>query len=95
VGASEPREAAKTPIKAEIHREPASGYLQQQQQQDEEHEEGRHHPGKQTHTGLSLTDFVSVDTGNANRESTEVGMQEYLKSSDRQVQTKVLTEDAP
>ena len=55
----------------------------------------RHHPGKQTHTGLSLTDFVSVDTGNANRESTEVGMQEYLKSSDRQVQTKVLTEDAP
>ena len=52
VGASEPREAAKTPIKAEIHREPASGYLQkQQQQQDEEHEDGdttqgnRHTPG--------------------------------------------------
>jgi len=42
VGAFVPSEAAKTPIKAEIHREPASGYLQQQQQQqqDEEHEDG-------------------------------------------------------
>jgi hypothetical protein len=41
VGAFVPSEAAKTPIKAEIHREPASGYLQQQPQQHyEEHEDG-------------------------------------------------------
>ena len=35
-------------------------------------------PRNSKHTGLSLTNFVSVDTGNANRESTEVGMQEYV-----------------
>ena len=59
---SSPRQQRRYQSRQRHNRKPASRYLQQQEDK--------------THRGLSLNNFVSVDTGNANQESTEVHMRD-------------------
>ena len=70
-----PSPRAKTPLRCETQGRAGGRYPQLEHAP---HQHKAHTTRNCKYTGLPLTNFVSVDTGNANRESTEVGMQEYV-----------------